>query len=376
MSGKKNKKKSSSPDPRSRRYTPEQKRKAMELVAGGMSQAKVAKQIGTTEESIRRWKLAAEKGVADGVTDPGPPPELSPGGLSQMEVDAIIEMKKKHPSYGPAQVQAQLRRFKGWRISRKAIARVFRDNGYELVHVASRPKGDEHPHRFEAPRRNAIWQMDLTDLRVGPEKRALAVALDDFSRFIVGYGVFESPTGEMIVEVLEGAMRKHGKPEAVYTDRGGVFLDWNKETSLQRFFADELIDHIVGKPYHPQGRGKVEALFKSIRRELWHVRHFESWDVALPALDAWIAEYNTRRAHMGIDGLTPADKFFGRRDEVRARVEAAARGRLAPGSDNARIFEEGAGCGSPVEVVRLVMVDGRMELRLLGHKVVLGELDV
>jgi transposase len=220
MSGKKNKKKSSSPDPRSRRFTPEQKHKAMELVAGGMSQAKVAEQIGTTENSIRLWKRTAEKKVTPGGdTDPGPAPVLSPGGLSQMEVDTILEMKKKHPSFGPAQVQAQLRRFKGWRISRKAIAKVFKDNGYELVHVSSRPKGDENPHRWEAPRRNAVWQMDLTDLRVGPDKRALAVLIDDFSRFVVGWEVFESPSGESMVGVLEGGIGKHGKPEAVYTGR-------------------------------------------------------------------------------------------------------------------------------------------------------------
>jgi transposase InsO family protein len=273
-------------------------------------------------------------------------------------------------------VQAQLRRFKGWQISRKAIARVFRDNGYELVHVASRPKGDEKPHRFEAARRNALWQMDLTDLRVGPEKRALAVVLDDFSRFVVGWQTYESPRGEDMVEVLSAAIAKHGKPEALYTDRGGVFLDWNKQTSFQRFLDEQLIDHVVGHAYHPQGRGKIEALFKSLRRELWNVRHFESWDEAIETMARWFRDYNNSRAHMGIDGLTPADRFHGRWNEVRARVEAAARGRLASGSDDVRIFEDGAGCGAPVDVVRLVVIDGKMELRMLGHKVVVGELDV
>jgi hypothetical protein len=78
---------------------------------------------------------------------------------------------------------------------------------------------------------------------------------------------------------------------------------------------------------------------------------------------------------MGIDGLTPADRFFGRWHEVRARVEAATRGRLASVSDDVRIFEEGAVCGAPVDVLRLVAVDGRLEMRLMGHKVVLGGLD-
>ena len=377
---KKNKKKRGH-DPRGRRFTNEQKREALALVEGGMTRVEVARKIGTTVESLRKWILdvgmagtttatGADEGAEDGQAS-SPAPVLSPGGLSPLEVAAILEYKKKHSSYGPEQVQAQLRRFKGWRLARKAIARVFKDNGYELVHVASRPQGDENPHRWEAPRRNAVWQADLTDLRVGPEKRALAVTLDDFSRFVVGFKVFESPTGEGIVELLERAIGLHGKPESLYTDRGGVFLDWNKETSFQRFLAEQLIDHIVGKPYKPQGKGKVEALFKSIRRELWNVRHFESWDEALPALGLWFQEYNHSRAHMGIDGLTPADKFFGRAEQVRAHIDAVARGRMA--MDNSTLIEETE--GAALEVLRFVVVDGQLQLRLLGQRFLLGELD-
>lgn len=360
---------------RGQRYTQEQQERALEMLSRGETCSEISKTIGPSAETLRLWK------IREGLSKPDdtkknlrPAPLLTPGSLSEMEVDAILEKKRQHPSYGPEQVQAQLRRFKGWQISRKAIANVFKANGYELVHVASRPQGDEKPHRWEAPHRCAVWQMDMTELRVGPEKRALAAVMDDFSRYVVGWGVFEAPTGEKMVEVIREAIRRHGKPEAVYTDRGGVFLDWGKETSFQRLLADELIDHIVSRPYHPQGRGKIEALFETIRRELWDVRHFESWEEAIVALTSWFHDYNHRRAHMGIDGLTPADRFFGRWDEVRSRLEAAARGRLAAGTPASTLFEEEA-AGGGVEVLRLVAVDGHLELRFLGRGVCLGTLD-
>jgi len=379
MSGKKRKKKSSASSLYSKHFTEEERKKALEMMAKGIKHREVAKAIGSSTETLRLWKRRAEREEgASGKSkkdDPSKlPPALSPGGLSGVEQKAILEIKKRHPSMGPAQVQAQLRRFKGWQLSRRAIARVFKDGGYELVHVASRPQGQEHPRRFEAPRRNVLWQMDLADMRVGPEKRALVLIEDDFSRFIVGWGVFEFPTGERMVEVLVEAIARHGKPDAIYTDRGGVFLDWGKETSFQRFLAEQLIDHVVGKPYHPQGRGKVEALIKSIRRELWDVRHFESWDEALCALERWFHEYNHRRAHMGIDGLTPADRFFGRWEQVRAMLEAAARGRLSAGGEDGQLFEENSqGCS--VEALRLLVVDDRLEIRLFGHRIVLGKLE-
>jgi len=374
-SDKKNQSSQSEEKHRAKPYPPELKKKALAMMRDGVKAAEVSKALGPTTESLRLWKRAQEKiGQKPQEKDQAEVPLVSPGRIAPVEMEAILEMKRQHPSYGPAQVQAQLKRFKGWRLSRKAIAKVFKDNGYEMVHIASRPQGDEEPRRWEAPRRNALWQMDLTDLRVGPEKHALAVALDDFSRYAVGWGVFDAPTGERMVEVLREAIRKHGKPEAVYTDRGGVFLDWSKETSFQKMLADELIDHVVGRPYHPQGRGKIEALFKSLRRELWDVRHFESWDEALGALSGWFEAYNHRRAHMGIDGLTPADRFFGRWEQVRARIEAAARGRLAAGTGETSLFEEDeAGCG--VEALRLVVVSGKMEMRFLGHRISLGEID-
>ncbi len=81
---------------------------------------------------------------------------------------------------------------------------------------------------------------------------------------------------------------------------------------------------------------------------------------------------------MGIDGLTPADRFFGRADQVLAHINALSRHRQGALAESAP-----AGCaieelgtiraGSPMEVLRLTLVDGTMELRFCGARVVLGQ---
>ncbi len=40
----------------------------------------------------------------------------------------------------------------------------------------------------------------------------LITALDDHSRFIVNYALVKSPTADAVLEVLKGAMAKHGLP--------------------------------------------------------------------------------------------------------------------------------------------------------------------
>lgn len=294
-------------------------------------------------------------------------------GLSAVEQAAVLDLKRRHLSMGPAQIRAQLKRFKGWRVSVRAIGQLLKRHGFELVHVGSRPK-DEELHRFEAPHRNALWQMDFVVLRVGPEQVFVLLVIDDFSRYCVAHELMMEPTSEAVVDVLKRAIRQHGKCEAVYTDRGGPFLAWRNPSSLENFLEDELIEHHVGPSYRPQGRGKVEALAGTIQRELWNVVHFESVDQARERLDAFMTWYNTGRAHMGIDGLTPADRYFGRWVEVKARVDALSRGRqlALAGTGSDRLTEEIPSAGGPLEVLRLVAIDGRLELRFLGHRVTLG----
>lgn len=372
--------------PRGRRFTEAERAKALELCALGLERQKVAEMIGTTTESLRRWRheaAAVANQVPTTVVGPASAGKqrkadvsravVREGGLAPVEVEAILEEKKKHPSMGPAQIRAQLKRFRGWRISVKAIASVLRKNGYRLVHTGSRPEGDEDPQRFEAPRRNAIWQIDFAEVRIGPERRFLLLLLDDYSRYLVGAALCEAPSSEAVVNVLKRAIARHGKPESVYTDRGGAFLAWRDQSDFARFCETELIDHHVSRSYRPQGRGKVEALIGTVQRELWTIEHFSSVAEAEQRLGSWVEHYNEQRAHMGIDGLTPADRFFGRAEKVRAALEARIRQRTGTPDAAGAPVEEAAGA-APLEVLRLVLVDGAAELRVFGARVPLGNI--
>jgi len=385
-----------------RRFTAAQQVQALALIAAGMKLEQVAAQVGTTSTSLRRWKERASalgtmpvppaskpvapKGSAPATAAAAKPVARSPyapadpaQGLGEHEVAAILELKRAHPSMGPAQLRAQLKRFKGWRLSLKAIARVLRGHGYEPVHRGSKPKGPE-PTRFEAPRRNALWQADFTDVRVGGDKLHVLVVLDDFSRFVVGHALCEAPSSAVATETLRAAIARHGKPEAIRTDRGGGFVAFTKETDFGRFLEAELIDHIVGKSYRPRGGGKVESAIGTLKRELWELEQFGDRGHADERLREFFDEYNERRAHMGIDGLTPADRFFGRADRVLAAVDAISRKRqgalsLFAGAGSAVEETLSAHDGAPLEVLRLLLVDGVMELRFCGARVRLGRVE-
>jgi RNA-directed DNA polymerase len=216
---------------------------------------------------------------------------------------------------------------------------------------------------------------------VHAERLHVLVILDDFSRFIVGHALADSPSSTVATETLKAAIARHGKPEAVRTDRGGAFVAFTKETDFARFLELELIDPIRGRSYSPRGGGKVESAIGTLRRELWELGEFADRDEAKRRLDAFFDELNHRRAHMGIDGLTPADRFFGRADRVLATIDAISRkrqgvidARRAPGGPIEELIAHES--GAPMEVLRLVIAEGVMELRFCGAKVSLGRIDL
>jgi len=390
---------------RANRYTPHQREDALRDLAAGKARSHIAEKLGCVKETLRAWEKAAEaagrkpgsngapaptaaeamaivKATLPGAAATTTPPKMGgpkdPGsGLGEHEVTAILDYKKKHPSMGPAQIRAQLKRFLGWRLSVRAIAQALRRAGYAPVHRGGRPVGDEHPQRFEAPYRSALWQLDYTELRVGAERRWLLVVIDDFSRFVVGHRLAEGPTSEVAVEVMREAIRLHGKPERVYTDRGASFIAWRDVTSFEQFLEAELIEHSLRRAHRPQGGGKVEAVIATVQRELWEVVHFHSVEEAEQALVRFFADYNHRRAHLGIGGLVPADRFYGRWPEVVAEMDAQSRRRQGVSAlvGERRLFLEPPPPAERAVVLQLVVVGDEAELVVLGRHIRLGRVE-
>ena len=73
-----------------------------------------------------------------------------------------------------------------------------------------------------------VWKRMLIMARwlvrnIGSKGLWLIVYKDDSSRFIVGYGVYPTPTSKYSVDVLMKAINMYGKPEEILSDHGTTF---------------------------------------------------------------------------------------------------------------------------------------------------------
>jgi hypothetical protein len=67
--------------------------------------------------------------------------------------------------------------------------------------------------------------------------------------------------------------------------------------------------------------GKIERFWKTIWEEFLERAQFDSFESAGERIRLWVKHYNHRRPHQALDGLCPADRFFGIAQELRQVIE-------------------------------------------------------
>jgi putative transposase len=227
--------------------------------------------------------------------------------------EAILNTWQDNPGFGPGQVRSKLRR-QGKTISIRSIRKVMLANGYEPRQTK---KDSTEPRRFEAGRPLELSQMDILELHINKARVYLLLLIDDYSRFILGYRLLEHTSADEVTTLVRNAVSRYGKMEELLTDRGFVFYSWRGINRFEKYLEHEGIDHTHASAHHPQTLGKVEALNKRIKNELFRQKHFSTLEQASSALEQWVDHYNFKRPHQGIGGLlVPAERFHGQADKV------------------------------------------------------------
>jgi len=172
----------------------------------------------------------------------------------------------------------------------------------------SNPKGRR---AFAKSEPNELWTLDFMHgptIGGGKKKALLLAIIDDASRFIVLGRFLASESYAEFAPLLVDAFCRHGLPLALYCDNGSAFSSGDFRLSCARL--DIALIH--SKPYTPQGRGKIERFFLTVRtRFLSGLKaedsaNLESLNVAF---SKWLEKDYHQRKHSGIDDA-PMARFL------------------------------------------------------------------
>jgi transposase InsO family protein len=341
----------------------------------GLPAGDFAALVGLSKHTLYAWKKRFDQQGPAGLMDQ---PRGGPTGsrLPELTKRTILLLKQDHPDWGCQRISDMLLRGPALPASPQAVARVLHEAGYEFEEVTTRPHPD-HARRFERARPNQLWQTDLFTFVLKRQNRRvyLVAFLDDHSRFVVAYGLHASQSSALVIEVLRAALAAYGTPEEILTDNGSQYVTWRGKSAFARELEKRGIRQIVAAPRRPQTLGKIERFWGTLWRECVASAVFVDLGDAQRRIGWFIDHYNFQRPHQGLDGLVPADRFFGAASEVRqtlqARVAANALELARQGIAKKPFYLTGQVGGQPFSVhaegerVILTGAEGRQEIDLV-----------
>jgi transposase InsO family protein len=189
------------------------------------------------------------------------------------------------------------------------------------------PAQDQWKHKTTRP--DELWQCDGTTLFiVGWGYYKLIPVEDDYSRKILAYELEPDETALVLSDVLELGLenaRKEGHltetdpMPKLYSDNGSGFTS----KILDEYLSVHGIKHIFARPYHPQGRGKIERFNRRIKEKVCLMVYCSPEELR-KALDEAIAIYNGT-PHEALDNVSPSDVYAGRKEVVLQRRQEKKR---------------------------------------------------
>lgn len=214
--------------------------------------------VRVSRKSIDRWIRAWRAGGFDALI---PAPRQVAPRTDATVLELAVGLKRENPARTATQVARILRAQLGWSPSERTLQRHF-----AARELGTRPDGQPPAAfgRFEAGRINDIWVADvLHGPKIAGHKTYLFAILDDHSRLVVAARFCYREDTIRWAAVLRSALQSRGLPATIYLDNGAPFSD----TWLVTACAKLGIQLTHSAPGRPQGRGKIERLFRTVREQ-------------------------------------------------------------------------------------------------------------
>ncbi len=237
--------------------TPAERGRRARGLAGRVHDGPGGQPVTVSVQTLGRWRRLYESGGFDALVPS--PRQCQP--RTPAEVLAVAEaLKREKPERTAAQVRRILGLTAGWAPSDRTLQRLF--ERLELNAPAREQEDQRAFGRFECTRPNEMWTGDtLHGPVIGGSKSYLFAFLDDHSRAVMGARWAYHDDVVRMAAAFRPALQRRGVPKAIYLDNGSAFVDaW-----LLRGCAVLGIRLIHSRPGKPEGRGKIERLFRTVR---------------------------------------------------------------------------------------------------------------
>ena len=275
-------------------------------------------------ETIRHWLKRYRAGGFDALL---PKPRADRGRsrtLPPQVVERLLSTKEANPALSVRlvirEVLAGADVAPGLTLAPSTVHRLLSRHG--LIRRDPEQPGGQDRRRFAFERAGELW---MSDVMHGPSvhvdgrskrKTYLIAFLDDATRVIPSGAFTRSENTATFLPLLKQAILRRGLPARLYVDNGSNY----RSQQLALVCAKLGIALIHARPFQPQGKGKIERFFRTVRAQLLtrlSAEDTRSLEALNRRLAGWIEGEYHHTPHHGLDGETPLERWAQSAEEVR-----------------------------------------------------------
>ena len=172
--------------------------------------------------------------------------------------------------------------------------------------------------KFEVELPNDLWQSDSmhgprVEVHGKRRKTYLLAFLDDHSRLVPHAQFYLSEGLNCYLDALKQALLRRGLPRKLYLDNGPAF----RSKHLEHISASLGVALIHASPYKPQGKGKIERFFRTVRMQFLPGFKGKTLEDLNEAFDLWLNDLYHQRKHSST-GQSPFERFTAYMECLRA----------------------------------------------------------
>jgi len=284
-----------------------QRREMMRLVEEGHTYATVAKRMGISFWTVRKWIRQGKRCGIEKLASCYGRPTIGPlAGFDPLVRYVSLRMKRQHPKWGAAYVVKKMGEkpsLRGKKLpSSTTIWRYWHSFGNRVLLRRDPSKSKNSP----SDKPHGVWQMDAKESMQIPGVGIVSFnqARDEFGRVTVMHRVHAEPerarkmarmTGEMVFQDCRIAFTQWGMPEAIQTDRDTIYVDSGQSPFPNRivlWWVGLGIEHRLIPRRTPKRNGTVERSHRTLLERTLENQEFADAEYLQKQVDADWHELN------------------------------------------------------------------------------------
>lgn len=247
------------------------------------------------------------------------------------EVEAVIAYRRLHADVGYRKLTHMMNDARVAFLSESAVFSILQTHGLlsRWDKTGREPADKEYRHKPKVVHEH--WHTDLAYVKIRGVFYYLIMVLDGYSRYLLGWELLSDMNGSSVEDFIQRVRERYpeARPKLIH-DNGSQFVSRDFKQLMSRL----SLDSVCTRRNHPETNGKAERFVGTVRCEALRPSSPTSYQEACCELERFAYLYNHQRLHAGINFVRPADRFFGRDEQVRSerferrRVASAARRQL------------------------------------------------